>query len=318
MYCTIPTYNENNIISNNILKSILNCYSDATVIYTDASKSGEGSGCAYFLPSGGFEFKYKLPNEFSIFSAESLAILEALKYIKNSYTKKTLILSDCLSVLQNIKNTFLPKTFSNPYIFLIKDMLKQLEDSGFNIKFIWVNAHIGLKDNEYVDYLAKSSITSGTLLSYSLSVSDVITIFKRNQLSIRKDQWNLYCLTKPTRYTTLQPVIPQNTWFKSFKAPRKYITTINRLRFGHACYPSHLYKINVIEDNNCKHCGKQGDLDHIFFECTKFQQHSNSLYKNLIKLDMHAPFNIQSLLATGSQQIYNIIIDFLSDTRTVL
>uniref|UniRef100_A0A6P7FIT8 Uncharacterized protein LOC114330640 n=1 Tax=Diabrotica virgifera virgifera TaxID=50390 RepID=A0A6P7FIT8_DIAVI len=84
----IPTYNENNIISNSILKSILNCYSDATVTYTDASKSRERTGCAYFLPSEGFELKYKLPNEFSIFSAESLAILEALKYIKNSYTKK--------------------------------------------------------------------------------------------------------------------------------------------------------------------------------------------------------------------------------------
>ena len=48
-------------------------------MYTDGSKSDEGVGSAVFVPSENFSKTLSLPKEASIFTAEAVAVLLAIK-----------------------------------------------------------------------------------------------------------------------------------------------------------------------------------------------------------------------------------------------
>ena len=78
--------------------------SDYQHIYTDGSKFEEKVGCAYI--SGSHHEKIRLPDDSSIFTAESKAIDMALDYVmNNSLDNKFVIFSDSLSVLKSLNHT---------------------------------------------------------------------------------------------------------------------------------------------------------------------------------------------------------------------
>ena len=67
-------------------------HSDSIKIFTDGSKSNEGTGCAYFTLSSREIFK--LDKYSSVFSAELYAILKVLQYIESNKNRNYTILSD--------------------------------------------------------------------------------------------------------------------------------------------------------------------------------------------------------------------------------
>ena len=71
--------------------------------FTDGSKSNFGTGCGVVLHKK--SLKKCLPKETSIFSAEIYAINRALDLISTSNSKKFIIHSDSISVLQSLKYT---------------------------------------------------------------------------------------------------------------------------------------------------------------------------------------------------------------------
>lgn len=132
-------------------------------------------------------------------------------------------------------------------------------------------------------------------------------------------QWNEYCFTNPTRYTMIHPNIPNKLWHENLQVSRKYITTLIRLKFGHACYPAHLHKIGIYTSPNCDQCNTIADLDHIFFGCVKYENASNTLISNIAKnCNILAPFNMLNLLSVGSRKIYSYILGFLEETQIKL
>uniref|UniRef100_A0A6P7FME6 Uncharacterized protein LOC114331939 n=1 Tax=Diabrotica virgifera virgifera TaxID=50390 RepID=A0A6P7FME6_DIAVI len=152
----IPTYYNSSLLDLCILNSCIDKWPKATVIYTDASKTSEGTGCAFYIPSKSTEKMFKLPSNCSIFSAEAIAILESLIYFDSLNNNSVLIISDSLSVLLCLKNSKLPNYNSNPFIYQIKNMLVKLKNKNKTTNFIWVKAHVGIKYNEHVDSLAKA------------------------------------------------------------------------------------------------------------------------------------------------------------------
>ena len=94
-----------------------------------------------------------LPKEASIFSAEIYAINLALDLISTSNSKKFIIHSDSISVLQSFKYTKL----ENLLIVKIFNKLNSLIHSK-KVIFCWILSHVGIQGNDKANSLAKAAI----------------------------------------------------------------------------------------------------------------------------------------------------------------
>lgn len=86
------------------------------MFYTTVKESPTEIQISVFWNSA--ESMYKLPDSCSVFSAESFAIIEALQIITNYHLQDTIIFTDPVSAINNIKNTYNHQTLA--YIFRIK------------------------------------------------------------------------------------------------------------------------------------------------------------------------------------------------------
>lgn len=126
-------------------------YSDYLDIYTDGSKSNNVVGCAYVCQN--VTISHSLSLVCSTFTAEIIAIKEALTYIKNRNYKKCIIYTDSKSTLDAI-NSFHQL---NSLLSDIQRLHKHLTSSGVSILFCWVPSHVGIKGNELADKAAKEA-----------------------------------------------------------------------------------------------------------------------------------------------------------------
>ncbi|XP_050519048.1 uncharacterized protein LOC126893140 [Diabrotica virgifera virgifera] len=267
------------LLSKCILKNYTARYPNHIQVYTDASKQTHGVGCAFYIPALNVEKKIKLNPMTSIFSAKTIAIIKACQYADNHDIKKINIMSDSLSVLKSFSSQLDANSVSsNSFRVELKILISELTIRQFNIIFTWVKAHIGLQNNEKVDELAKDGSLNGEEISNDIGLQDCISISKYNLKNSWKLRWKQYCVNHPTSYTLLHPEIPTQYWHKNQDLSRYDIVTINRLKFGHACFPSHLFKIDLIDSDLCEICNIPSDLNHIFFACNKFNIHRNKLY----------------------------------------
>lgn len=196
----------------------------------------------------------------------------------------------------------------------IKSLLSKWKADGGIITFVWIKGHNGIESNEVVDILAKNSIKFGTDITNDICMNDCINVFKNNMKKKWTYLWQQFCFSSPTRYSLIHPEIPTKFWHEDQNIPRKYTSIISRLKFGHGCYPGHLARLNLIPSNLCEYCNTEGNLDHIIFNCQKYINESNSLYINLIRCGVMAPFNLLHVLCLNKIDYLKIIITFLSKT----
>ncbi|XP_052778558.1 uncharacterized protein LOC128216002 [Mya arenaria] len=176
-------------------------YAEHLKIYTDGSKNPETGivACAFYIPSKNIKNIKRLSNHLSIFSAELLAIKDALDWVISNKPIHTAILSDSLSSLQSIQNR---GSSSRPD--LIKDILEQNDkclEKNLMVTMVWVPAHVGLKGNEVVDGLAKEGLRR-------VEVNDPVPL-------------------APTEVYSLARRHVINEW-RSARTPKTYINTFDR------------------------------------------------------------------------------------------
>ena len=127
-------------------------------IYTDGSKTSQGTGAGYVILQGRNEViqtqSVNLTNNASIFQAELIAIEQAAQFtltlpgIQDKYIK---IFSDSQAALQALQsNTCTANTTK-----LTHEALNVLGASAKQLRLTWVNAHVGLDGNELADKYAK-------------------------------------------------------------------------------------------------------------------------------------------------------------------
>lgn len=100
----VPVFIDIPSINKVILNSHLSSMEDTLLIYTDASKTQEGCGCAIYVPQKLHEEIFKLNSKFTIYTCEAYAIYEALKYAETQEIRHVTILSDSLSVICGLQN----------------------------------------------------------------------------------------------------------------------------------------------------------------------------------------------------------------------
>ena len=310
-----PNFSDNNrTINKFILLEQLNNFEDFTKIYTDGSKSSVGTGCAFFIPLLEIQERINLPKEASIFSAEACAILEALLSISSNNIKKCLILSDSMSVLKSLSNI---NKITSPIIMNIIKIYHELQKMGYNIHFMWIKAHAGLVYNEKVDLLAKEACTDYNKRLNEIPVSDFIPIFKKELMANWANIYSNAYKEKPTNYSLIHPSIPSHQWYHNVAVPRKMYTVITRLKFNHGRFPHHLHKIKIINSNLCS-CGRVGDINHIFFECTLFSAKRKQLIEKLLRLKVQLPMNMNYILCSENLFVFHAIFEFVNSAGIVI
>lgn len=143
------------------------------LLFTDGSKTGDAVGAAFYDPQVDSGEMYKIFNIATIYTSESFAILQALKYCNTITNTDISILSDsksCIESLKNMKNNCNP----NHLTLDIHTEYARLLSSG---KAVWIRGHAGLSGNEATDKLAKQATRSATpVTSYPIPPQDVRAI----------------------------------------------------------------------------------------------------------------------------------------------
>lgn len=290
---------------------------DWLIIYTDASKlSDQGCvGSAVWIPKYNMILNFKCPPQASVFSGESIAILEALSFIESHKLNKSVILTDSKSCLQAIvANQFKSKS-KFPYILKIKNLLFSCHSKNIEVVLAWLPGHSGILGNETADLCAKDATTTGCMDHYRIYSNDLLPIAKQRLLSSWNSCWQKTSFCKGKHYADIQGFIPPRPWFCNFKDLHKRVTsTICRLRLGHTCTPVHLAKLHIRDSSICE-CGlDEGSPNHMFFSCPRL---SSSLY-DLLPPDIPRPIDLKSLLSLVNSPFVYILSSFINQNNIKL
>ena len=263
-------------------------------MYTDGSKCEEGVGSAVWIPSENYSKNLSLPKEASIFTAEAVAILLALKLAKRMPAQQYTVYSDSRSVLVALKQ-FEPK---NPMIQMLKERIHVLEtEENKRITFCWTPAHVGIQGNEEADRIAKAA-TSEPAVDMKLPHSDYKPCIRKMILDKWQNRWEG---EQNNKLHAIRPNIRR--WESSYHKKRRYETILTRLRIGH-CNFSHVHLMKKETQPRC--CGVPLTVKHALASCVKFRRIREDIYPGIENLPTdermkkmlaeEKDFNIESLM----------------------
>lgn len=239
-----------------------------TTIYTDASKTEDGThvGYAIYSPELHLRQQRKISMHSSIYTAEALAIKLAIQVIVKRRITNGVILTDSLSVFTALQST--PYRFpTNPIIAELRKDIYDAKQQYLDIQFIWIPAHLGIPGNEEADRLAKQAISTGTLQPQLLPYSDLYAIPSADLNNALIRYRNFKFRRKGVLYGKHYLQSTSQPWFTQLNASRELVTLLCRLRSNHCNTAWSLFRINLADSPSCS-CGSiVQDLDHIFWHC---------------------------------------------------
>lgn len=304
----------NNMLLNNCLKGL----PDYIAIYTDGSKSGAGVGCGFYCPSSSYRGKFKLPSCTSVYCAEAFAILKALDWAYRSNIRCAAIITDSRSVLEALQNISSGK-LKNGLLLDILQLCCMFMVVRREVMFIWAKGHAGISGNEIVDKLAKDACSDGEECEYILE-EDVVRYYLKQIETLRSNEWSVYISQTKNQYARLHPFLPKSALYESeYQFSRAAWSTIFRLKVEHGRFPSHLYKIGVLETPacNCDHLSIC-DLNHIIFSCPLNTLATLKLMKELLRNNVHFPTNLCNVLSTENVLVYKSVLQFFKEINMVI
>lgn len=264
-------------------------------IYTDGSKSPESTSFAVTYEDRTIKVSL-LPVFSSIFSAEIIAISEAVNFVKNR-TGKYVICTDsfsALSAISNINNT-------NFYANQIRD---NLIEKYPKIILIWVPGHSQISGNDFADNIARKANEFPILKSNNFNMNDI-----KNKLSLKtqRDKNNIW-ESSNTWYKNVNPgKTSLFTWLQQNKDIKRLdFIKFSRLRLGHTKL-SHRHLINGTSSPICN-CDNTSiiNIKHFLSNCSIYSKERTDIFGNSDPL--------QSLSSPSTKSI-NDILKFIKITK---
>ena len=308
-----PQYSNCVEINNSVINSIVNSTQGACSIYTDGSKSANGVGCAFYIPSEKYIGLFRLNFNSSIFTAEANAIKQALDYIylhrsSNNYV----IFTDSMSCLKALEKR-VKNLYTNPIIFEIYKILFDLSEINVKVSFVWVKGHAGVRGNDKADQLAKKAVEEGLVLA-GLQYFDAFPMLKIQSKDKWKESYELYASNSRNHYTLVNKSLTSSPLMLHDRSlSRMCFTTVFRLIVGHGNSRYLLNKINLADSPLCLCDNTSVDtLNHWLFDCNFNQRASTALLQELSK-SYNTPINVNSLIALSKldKKFLNLVISFV-------
>lgn len=227
--------------------------------YTDGSKMPEGVASAFtinlqeqFIE----DFSYKLRPFNTVFQAELVAILQAVRWCVDSEHNLFVIHTDSASSIQSLQRL-------SPRTELVHDILEKINSAMHkSFYFKWVKAHIGIAGNERADTLAKNAIVNNTYSSTIENIpapqSYIKQYYKSKLIQDWQTQWSF---SNTGRHTYLIINKVNTEYICNYRITAYFIT-------GHGSFPAFLHRLGKRRTDKCP-CMRKGDAFHYLFEkCT--------------------------------------------------
>ena len=250
-------------------------------IYCDGSKTQDGTGFGVYARD--YQTKQRIQNYHSIYSAELLAILDAVQYSSSYSGLNVTIVSDSRSAISAINNIY-PK---NPIISEIHNQMF-LSQKSFNL--CWVPSHCGIDGNEKADSLAKSATLQPNIRMGLTTRCDTKAYIKMQAQRYWCEKWANLSSNKLRRLLPCPRKLPNTNCTN-----REWERALTRLRIGH-CQLTHQHLMSHSEPPECEICLVPLTVQHVLTQCTIYDQYRSLLSPNRqslkqLLIDGDASFN---------------------------
>ena len=271
-----------------------------TFIYTDGSKTEGKTSCAYVVQ--GFSRSSRLPDYFSIYSAELYAIILAIKYVINKNIISAMICTDSKSAIQKLSNHH---DTSNPLIFQIVTLI---QESQKDITLLWIPGHHNIPGNEKADKEAKQALDDPPPRNIACTFGDFQNIFNQKIIELNQLDWDLI------PHPHLHPIKPKvGYWQSSNCKTRLHEVILARLRLGHTKL-THSHIIDQTPPAKCHRCGCRYTIAHFVLNCPLYDLERRNLKQYILAKKL--PFTLSTVLGEPESysEIHNLLFDFLQKT----
>lgn len=235
----ISTRTNNTTVSSYVHRILRDTYPDHCYRYTDGSKTESGVG--FGVVEGSRDESFKLPNQYSIFSAELVAIFVAATTPSD---KPIVILTDSASSVEALQSP-------HPQHPWVQNILKQ---AIANTVVMWIPSHSEIAGNEAADAAAAVGRTSRRYRGGKKIPGQDLRLWTRNTLrqAWESEWWRNRCHTRMIKDST-------QTW--NDRTSWREQRVLSRLRTGHT-RATHHFGTGGNFHKNCERCGQRNTVDH--------------------------------------------------------
>ena len=256
-------------------------------VWSDGSRleNGKcGAGLAWQEPGGAWKTqKAPLGKGHEVFDAELLGVVQALRVAEKAGDQRPVtILLDSQAAIARLRHT--QPGPGQALAIQAHAIAKRLQAQGHQLTVQWVPGHAGVEGNERADQAAKQAANKPPGRG-PREISLAFACRARTEaITTQKQRW----LTKELSQRSQQGqriYRPQKNWQLNPIAAvaRKHLASrYFQLKSGHAAIGVYLQQIKAQEDATCRDCGSSREtIHHLLFECQKWRQQRNKLYRDL-------------------------------------
>ena len=265
-------------------------HSNSIHVYTDGSKTENGVG--YARVSEVEEVSVRIPDSATIFTAELLAIRDAIIYCARENHDQTVIISDSRSSLAAIEHMYSP----HPIVSEIQDLLIDSDARGKIIELCWVPSHIGVAGNEAADRRASEATQVRRIERTQLPYRDLYPLVKGATRDLWRVEWRS---VESNKLREIREDV--ETWASSTHKTRRVEVTLCRLRIGHTL-TTHRHLMKREDPPICAYCTDYLTVKHILIDCpgTEIQRRnfygSNPITLKTLLGEQNTTFNVTKLM----------------------
>jgi len=254
------------------------CYADGSV------QSGYKAGCACAVYKNGLlqhQVNMRIQNWASTTQTELAGILLATEFLMSRGSG--VVFCDSQSALRTL-NSF-KAGGDEEIVSCIKRNVTYATERNFNIQFVWIPSHVGIRKHDHVDKLAKEACSKDIVnIDLGMPLARVAHILKSSHKEELVDLINTQRPESCTirHYDQYRDGKPSYGWHRS--QTRQCDVVIARIRLGYRMYWQ-LHGARSADESRCRLCNEENKrtLEHYISECHVIQpfRPPNMRYKEL-------------------------------------
>lgn len=262
------------------------------------------------IPHFRLTIKNRLCYYSSIFDAELLALECALHQILFFDFPRAIIFLDSLSTLNSLSfPNYKGNLYFAIYIYRIKSILLSFNNSIYRLVFA------GFRRIEVTKtpMLLESSPRLFPTRQMSLWQS-ILQLQKRckaiNIIEIEAKNKGTRC------FNTVEAILASSHDMRrpgTVRLLRTVIVLVSRLRWYHVCVNTHLTKKNIISNLTSARGHENQTVNHVYFECPFFAEHSGALILDLYRIDPIVNLDISLIAFSKNTKLFSALYKFVTN-----